>query len=295
MINAITILRRYLGLICCLGIFVLIFATLAAAKTENRHGYFDALKKRLIQDGFNKNKINTLYAKPQVYFETKGVSRFLVHREAELNYDQFASPDNIERALQYLETHRSTLEQAQQAFGVEKEIITAIILVETQLGTSLGRPSVLNMLSSMASLSDPVVQDMFWKKTSGANRFSRKNFETWARRKAKWAYSELKAFLKYAAREKMNPVTIYGSYAGAMGIAQFMPSSVLAFGRDGNKDGRVDLFDHADAIVSIANYLKHFGWHDNINKKNAQKVIFHYNRSTYYVDTVLKISELLKG
>ena len=121
-----------------------------------------------------------------------------------------------------------------------------------------------------------------------------KRYEKWARKKSNWAYSELKAFLKYTARETIDPVTVSGSYAGALGIAQFMPSSILAYAKDGNSDGRIDLFNHADAITSIASYLKHFGWHTGIDKKGAKKVIYRYNNSKYYVDAVLKVSALLK-
>ncbi|MBW2644506.1 MAG: lytic murein transglycosylase [Deltaproteobacteria bacterium] len=117
----------------------------------------------------------------------------------------------------------------------------------------------------------------------------------WAQRKSKWAYNELKAFLTYTTREKIDPVRIYGSYAGAMGIAQFMPSNILAFAKDGNNDGHVNLFNHADAIISIANYLKHYGWYNGINKKGMYKAIYHYNHSRQYVDTVLEVAERLKS
>ena len=121
------------------------------------------------------------------------------------------------------------------------------------------------------------------------------DFEKWALRKSKWAYDELKAFLKYTIREGIDPVDINGSYAGALGISQFMPSSILDYAQDGNSDGQIDLFSHADAIESVASYLKKNGWHRGIKAKKASKVLYRYNRSQYYVKTVLKISELLKG
>jgi membrane-bound lytic murein transglycosylase B len=80
-----------------------------------------------------------------------------------------------------------------------------------------------------------------------------------------------------------------------MGIAQFLPSSILAYAKDGNNDGRIDLFNHSDAIASIAGYLKNYGWHPGIDGKKAYKIVYRYNRSSYYVNTVLKIAELLKG
>ena len=63
---------------------------------------------------------------------------------------------------------------------------------------------------------------------------------------------------------------------------------------DGNGDGRIDLFEDADAIHSIASYLKKHGWRPNQSRKGAFKVIYHYNHSKYYVNTILKIMDLLE-
>jgi membrane-bound lytic murein transglycosylase B len=84
-----------------------------------------------------------------------------------------------------------------------------------------------------------------------------------------------------------------GSFAGALGIAQFLPSSVLKFGKDGNRDGRINLFDHADAIESIASYLNQHGWRPSLTRNEAFRVILYYNNSKYYAETILKVSERL--
>ena len=95
-------------------------------------------------------------------------------------------------------------------------------------------------------------------------RISRKQFEKKADQKSAWAYRELKGFLAYTEKEGLDPAAINGSYAGAMGIPQFMPSNIGLHAKDGNADGRVDLFVHADAIYSIAAYLEHYGWKPGI-------------------------------
>jgi membrane-bound lytic murein transglycosylase B len=269
--------------------------TQTSVHAKNSHTYFDTLQESLIKDGFDKNMIIKLYSNPKIYFETKKASGFLSHSESVLNYDQFTLPKNIRNSRKYMAKHKPDLLKAERIYGVNKEIITAIILIETRLGEILGGPSVLNMLSTLASLKDPDVRNMFWEKVSKSTEFTNKKFQNWAQRKSKWAYNELKAFLTYTAREKIDPVRINGSYAGAMGIAQFMPSNILAFAKDGNNDGRVDLFNHADAITSIASYLKHYGWHNGINKKGAYDVIHHYNHSPQYVDAVLNVAALLES
>jgi len=80
-----------------------------------------------------------------------------------------------------------------------------------------------------------------------------------------------------------------------MGIAQFMPSNILILAKDGDSDGCIDLFNHADAIASIANYLKNHGWQKKTDNKKAYKILLHYNRSKYYANIILKIARLLKG
>jgi peptidoglycan lytic transglycosylase B len=257
--------------------------------------YFDSLQDRLIKDGFDKDRILALYKRPEVNFEIKGVTRFLVHREATLNYDQFSSKESIHNALQYMADHKKALERTEKNYGVDKETITAILLVETRLGAMVGGPLVLNTLSTTAALADAHVRDMFWDRVSKSIRLTRKQFDGWVRRKSEWAYKELKAFLEYTTEEHMDAADIPGSFSGAMGLAQFMPSNILVFAKDGDNNGITDLFDHADAISSIGNYLKHYGWHPGIDREKAYHVIYHYNHSPQYVNTILKVSAILKS
>jgi membrane-bound lytic murein transglycosylase B len=276
-------------------LLAIFLAVPTAAVTESNDNLFESLQERLINDGFDKTWIMETYSRPEVYFETKGISLFLMHRESTLNYDQFASRDSIRKAREYMHTYKGELSRAKKTFGVDSEVITAIILVETRLGTYTGRRSVLNSLSTMAALADPVVRNIFWEQVAPISRLNREDYDKWTQRKSKWAYDELKAFLSYTIRERMKPSDISGSYAGALGISQFMPSNVLSFAKDGDRDGRIDLFSHADAIMSVASYLNHYGWRPGINSEQAYKVIYNYNRSKYYVNTVLKIAEILKG
>lgn len=263
------------------------------AIADNSRIYFESLQQRLIIEDFDKGMIKDLYSRPEVYFDFKGVSRYFVHSEAKLNYGQFTSKSSIKKAKKYMRKYSTELSRAERIYGVDKEIVTAIILVETRLGKVIGSRSILNTLSTLASLSDLNIREMVWDKNSSSYSRTREEFNKWSDRKSKWAYSELKAFIIYVNREGIDPAIINGSFAGALGIAQFMPSSILSFAKDGDGDGSVDLFNHADAIISIATYLGHYGWHPGIDRKNACKVIYHYNHSNYYVDTILKIFELL--
>ncbi len=272
-----------------------ILPQMPAAAANANYNYFESLKKQLIQDGFDAPFIEKLYQNYTVSFETQGVSLFLMHREAELNYEQYSSTASIQDGLDYMKKYDSELRKTEAIYGVDKEIITAIILIESRFGNAMGGPPVLNTLSSMAALGDRAVREVFWAEVQSSVQVNRKQFEQWAAKKSQWAYKELKAFLTYTAREKMDPTGISGSYAGAMGIAQFVPSSILTYAKDGDSDGGVDLFSHADAIISVANYLKRAGWHAGIDREKAFNVIYRYNHSSQYVEAVLKVSALLKG
>ncbi|MGE0086291.1 MAG: lytic murein transglycosylase [Desulfococcaceae bacterium] len=274
------------------GLYCAGFASESVSRNEY---YFAHLRKQLTADGFNARQIQTLYSSPSVYFDTKGVSSYFVYREGKLNYDQFLADEPIQNAKIYLETHKNAMLRAEQGFGVSRYAIAAILLVETRLGTYVGSKSVFNILSTMAALSDPKVRNILWQAVSAESRLSVEEYAEKARKKSGWAYQELKAFLRYTAKEGLNPLEIIGSFAGAMGYCQFMPSNISLYAKDGNGDGRIDLFTHPDAIMSIASYLNHYGWHSGITREQAYKVVYNYNRSRYYVETVLKIIEMLRS
>jgi membrane-bound lytic murein transglycosylase B len=271
---------------------LLILPRLEAAATPVEDP-FSALAQRLAADGFSAQRLQTLFSAPQVAFDTEGVSLFFVHSEGRLDYEQFARPEPIARARNYMTRHGAALDKASRAYGVDREVITGILLVETQLGRYTGKRSVFNTLSTMATLSDPDLRRYFWDQIPPGRRIGADQFAAKADSKSAWAYAELKAFLQFTGREGIDPLSVAGSYAGAMGICQFMPSNALRLAVDANQDGRVDLFDHEDAIASVARYLKHHGWRPELPRQRRYQVILRYNYSRPYANIILKIAELL--
>jgi len=270
------------------------YQTPAVAKDDGK-AYFNTLQQRLVADGFDSKRIKTIYQSDDVYFESKGVSLYFLHNEATLDYNKMTKRSWIREGRAYMQEQAGALQKAEKELGVDPKVITAIILVETKFGRYVGTRSIINTLSTMAVLTDSEPREYLWKKLPKDRRFERKLYDQKADRKADWAYKELKAFLRYTAQHDIDTVSIKGSYAGAVGIAQFMPSNILAYGQDGDGDGRIDLFNDADAIISIANYLKHYGWKPGLKRDQAYKVVYHYNHSKYYVNAILKIADLLEG
>ena len=279
----------------CSFILSLFILTSPLFGNEIRKGAeFESLIRQLSKDGFDKRKLEQLFSGKGIYFSPDRASLFFVHKESGLNYDQFLSKKDIKSALKYLKDKKYILDKAQKRFGVDRTIITAILLVETRLGAYTGNSVVINTLATIASLSDKALRERIWDSIPNKRKPSRAAFIKKVQRRYKWAYSELKAFLKYIEEEGLKPESIKGSYAGAMGLAQFMPSNIRKLARDGNNDGRIDLFNHADAIFSVANYLKYHGWRPALTRQRQHKILYMYNHSNYYVDTLLKISDKLK-
>lgn len=266
----------------------------ACGEPSNKPDPYATLQERLIRDGFDRALIRSLYSRSGVIFDQQGLGAYFLHCEATLNYDQFLTRSSIAPGIGYLSKYREALQQAKEIYGVEGEVITAIMLVESRLGAFVGKRLVLNSLSGLAALDDRTNRDMLWHTwvKQKAPR-SREEFDTWASRKSAWAFDELKAFLEYIEAQRLDPFSVHGSYAGALGIAQFLPSSALRFARDGNGDGQIDLCQHEDAIESVANYLKQHGWRPGLKRREAFRILLCYNRSTYYADTILKVAERL--
>lgn len=148
--------------------------------------------------------------------------------------DIFIQPERIRQGIEFLEAHRETLERAQRVYGVPPEVIVAILGVETQYGRHKGTHRVLDSLSTLA----------FHHPTRG-----------------KFFLGELKAYLAITLGQGVDPASRLGSYAGAMGYPQFIPTSYQAYAVDFDDDGLRDLWENpVDAIGSIGNYFKQHGW-----------------------------------
>jgi membrane-bound lytic murein transglycosylase B len=111
-------------------------------------------------------------------------------------------------------------------------------------------------------------------------------------KKAEWALDQIIALEKIDANLHLEALELKGSWAGAFGISQFIPTSYLSWAVDGNGDGVVNLFNLPDAVFSVANYLKSNGWGNADNEQ--RNAVFHYNNSSAYVDAVLKLASLIK-
>lgn len=146
----------------------------------------------------------------------------------------FLTPKRIQGGVEFWRANAAALAKAEQVYGVPPEYVVAIIGVETQYGGNMGKYRVLEALATLA-FDYP--------------------------RRAAYFRKELENFLLLARAEGVDPLAPRGSYAGAMGFGQFMPSSFRSYAVDFDGDGHRDLWRNPrDAIGSVANYFKKHGW-----------------------------------
>jgi hypothetical protein len=101
----------------------------------------------------------------------------------------------------------------------------------------------------------------------------------------------VKAVFDLSAQMRVDPLELRGSGSGALGIPQFLPRSYLWYGVDGNGDGSISLYDPDDAIPSCAKYLQHYGWKPGLSRADKRNVVWGYNHSDAYIDTVLWLAD----
>jgi membrane-bound lytic murein transglycosylase B len=258
------------------------------------------LIERLVADGFEDRAVRDLFSRPEVKFDPSPMAsklESLLKRRAGKPhgvYKNFLKSPVIAEAFSYLQANQELLENIQRRYCVPREIVVAILLVETLLGKNVGEKSAFNMLASMALHSDLEAIRSYLP----PNLVTTKNEDLARSRcqeKARWAYAELKALIDYTTRSGIDPVNIPGSLYGAIGLCQFMPSNIVSYGVDADEDGHINLFSTPDALHSIANYLRGHGWECQMNRRGWPKVIFAYNHSSVYVNTVLAVAENLKN
>ena len=149
----------------------------------------------------------------------------------------FLNPQYISGGLRFWKQNASSLDRARRRYGVPEEMISAIIGIETNYGQQTGRFKVINALTTLAFNYPP---------------------------RSKLFRTELEQYLLLSRDEEFPLLDLKGSYAGAMGIAQFMPGSYRRYAVDFDRDGHRDLFKNVnDAIGSVANYFTAHGWRSN--------------------------------
>ncbi|MBN2232189.1 MAG: lytic murein transglycosylase [Deltaproteobacteria bacterium] len=229
---------------------------------------------------------------PVVSVNIELIAKNLKQVEYKASYDRFLEPGRLDRARNFLDRHGDWLARLERNSPVPRELVAAIFLVESHVGEYRGTWPLLEVFTSLAVCNrEPFFQETY--------RLLRKTYpdldRDWLRRradrKADWAYGQLRALL--AMHGVIDVDEVKGSWAGAFGVPQFIPSSYHRYGMDGNGDGRIDLYDFTDAAASVMHYLEAHGWRRDLPRERQEDVLYAYNHSRLYCRTILAIRDAL--
>jgi membrane-bound lytic murein transglycosylase B len=220
-------------------------------------------------------------------------------REPRSMYRGFLRESSQLAAERCAASHADDLRAAERLHGVDAAVVAAIMHVETHCGRNTGRSMVLHRLARLAMANEPrnvarnlarnttkkgVIDPEVAERVRGRARYLEGIF-----------YPQVLATFEIARQERMDPLALRGSGAGAFGYVQFLPMNYVAFGTDADGDGRISLYEPADAAASAARFLASYGWRPGIQHDKKRQVIWHYNRSDAYIDTVLMLAARIRS
>jgi len=215
----------------------------------------------------------------------------ITHEETAKLYKHNLTQASLKICEGFWKDNRTLVRKGAKDGKVPLSVIVSIMFIETKLGRVMGDQLVFNVFWSLAVADNPEVMTEFLNQADVNNPDARKRLK----KRSAWGRRELRELVNLAQDNKLEPLFLKGSWAGAFGLAQFLPSSYKNYSRDGNADGEIDLFTIEDATASIENYLRENGWRSNGTRKQHKKVIMRYNNSSHYADCVLTLSDKLKA
>jgi len=194
--------------------------------------------------GFDRTELETIFSQVQFNAQTVQLVKpapVTKPKNWQAYRARFIEPIRVKAGVEFWTKNANTLNRAEKEYGVPAQIIVGIIGIETLYGKHVGKFRVLDVLSTLS----------FAYPADTPNRESRMAY----------FLGELEQSLLFARESGIDPFSLVGSYAGAIGLGQFMPSSIRQYGVDFDGDGKIDLRNSAaDAIGSIANFLSQHGW-----------------------------------
>jgi membrane-bound lytic murein transglycosylase B len=260
---------------------------------------FEPVIRVLLSKGVDSAFIFKIIGDKNTIFHEKYLRINVLNFNSKPDYSAHYNRESTRESAKYLRKYYDIFQKTEDKYLVPKETIASILWVETRFGQNTGNHSVLSVFLSTA-LSNQA-QYLKMNRDNLISEFDGTEQELAAldqkliqrsNKKTNWAIDELIALYQI---NKKNPNWIFdlkGSWAGAFGYSQFLPSSYLKWAVDGNNDGKIDLYNIEDAIFSVANYLKTNGWSPLY--ENQKAAVFHYNNSNDYVKAIFRLSNKLK-
>ena len=252
------------------------FFPLLAQGGENYKAFNRLIKQTDIESFYTVNELRMLFEDPLLQESEEVLERFKRKPEKNKTYKEykniFLQEKRIKKGLDFYGEHKNTLKKIMKDFQIDPLIIVAIIGIETNYGTRFAEHSVFVSLYTQAS---KIPQ------------------------RRTWATKEMFELLVYCKEEGIDPFSVEGSYAGAFGFGQFVPSSFNKLSIDYNQNGKKEPYGWEDVLGSVAHYLVENGDPPNDYNFSFRSKAWHairtYNRSDHYANTVIEFrNELAK-
>lgn len=274
-----------------LSIIILATCQSAAASQRIPQAVISKLADRGIATAFVNKILRDSRTEIDAKYARINVTNFTTRPDYSHNYNAAS----VQAVRTFMVQHRRTLEKCTELYSVPAEIVASLLWVESKYGKFTGKHHVISVYLSVLMSEDSVTLqssiDLAVGKASndaGADSI-RAVVKRKAARKTRWALDQIAALAAIDSMGMLDVSTLYGSWAGAFGLSQFLPESYMRWSRDGNDDGVTDLYNIVDACHSVANYLYQNGW--GASKTARRAALFHYNNSEDYVDAILTLAK----
>ncbi len=202
--------------------------------------------------------------------------------------------EGVKNVQTFLAKNEKVFAQAERDYGVPRRVIASLLWIETRHGENQGSFHVASAyLHLLQAERKPVLNYLQSKATDFNDKVTakqRKEIKKRTKTKAEWALKELKALEQLYKKNSKLAISLRGSFSGAFGMPQFLPSSYQHWARASKKGGVADLYKPSDAICSVGNYLKQHGWKWKKQKTHI-KALMKYNNSRDYAEAILKLAE----
>ena len=215
-------------------IFILNFTNVYGVDDLNFIKWKNQFKKKALSNNISEKTINLTMSNVKYLPKVIEYDRYQpeFYEDTKTYISKRTSKQKLNNGINFYLNNKIIIDNVENEFSVEKELLLALMGIETNFGKYVGK---MDILSSLATLS-------------------------FDKRRSEFFTKELILLLQLIDTNKINYKTLYGSWAGAFGFFQFMPSTITNYAIDHNKDDYIDLKDNEDAYPSAANYLKKMGW-----------------------------------
>lgn len=256
-----------------LYIFIILTALLINGSYASDKEYvYKVIKEGVINRGVSEEYLKNVFEDENIRTHKEILERFAKPYESK-SWEEyrklFVKPSRINKGNEFYKERQKTLVKVSKNYGVDLFLILSIVGIESNYGSHHKQYTVFNSLYTQISEMP---------------------------KRANWATKELIEFLYYCYQDSIPPHSVYGSYAGAFGFGQFIPSSFNRFAVDFDGDGVRQAYEWPDVMASIANYLVKNGYpsNDYSDQDKVYKAVYSYNHSDNYVKAVLELRDELQ-